>query len=67
MADYTDPDEANEIAELYANYPPSREITHMCRLLGIEEDNIKTIREANAWAYYHELKSMIEAQQRKTA
>jgi len=67
MADYTDPDEADEIKRLYANYPDSMEIISMCYDLGIKKDNIRTIKEDDAWAYYQELKAMVEAKQRKTA
>jgi hypothetical protein len=67
MADYADISEVAEIEKMYANYPSSREIIHMCRILGIEKDTIRTIKEADAWAYYHELKARVEAMERKSA
>ncbi|MDQ7827280.1 MAG: hypothetical protein RDV48_31085 [Candidatus Eremiobacteraeota bacterium] len=67
MADYTDPGEIDEIDEYLANRPPPREIVGMCRILGIEQDNLRTIKKDDAWAYYRELKAMVEAKQRKTA
>ncbi len=67
MADYTDPDEADEIKKMYANYPSISEIRDMCYDLSIKKDDFRTIKEDDAWAYYHELKSMMEAKQRKTA
>jgi hypothetical protein len=67
MADYADVSEVDEIEKLYANYPSVSEIIGMCYDLGIEKDNIRTIDEDDAWAYYHELKALIEAKKRKTA
>ncbi|MDQ7825418.1 MAG: hypothetical protein RDV48_21635 [Candidatus Eremiobacteraeota bacterium] len=67
MADYADHSEIELIERKYASYPDSMEITGMCYDLGIKEDNLRTIKEDDAWAYYHELKAMIEAKQRKSA
>jgi hypothetical protein len=67
MADYADVSEIEEIQKRYANYPPIRDISGMCREVGVEIDGFRTIEEADAWAYYHELKAMVDQQQRKTA
>ncbi|MDQ7825090.1 MAG: hypothetical protein RDV48_19975 [Candidatus Eremiobacteraeota bacterium] len=67
MADYADHGEIELIERKYANYPSLTEIRHMCHELGIVENDFRTIKEEDAWAYYHELKAMIEAKQRKTA
>jgi hypothetical protein len=67
MADFAGMDEAEEIAKMYANYPPVREIIGFCIDLGIKKDDFRTIEEAGAWAYYHELKAKVAQHQRKTA
>lgn len=60
MADYADSSEIEKIEKMYANYPSISEIRDMCYELGIQKDNLRTIEEADAWVYYHELKAMIE-------
>ncbi|MDQ7825081.1 MAG: hypothetical protein RDV48_19930 [Candidatus Eremiobacteraeota bacterium] len=67
MADYTDPTEVDEIDKFYANFPPIDEIVDMCIILGAKTDYKRTHDESKAWAYYYELKTMVEAKQRKTA
>jgi hypothetical protein len=67
MADYADVSEIDEIEKLYAHYPSVSDIGRMCYALGIKMDTIRTLDEADAWAYYHELEALIEAQKRKTA
>jgi hypothetical protein len=48
--------------------PSHREIIMMEDELGIPNiASIKLIDDEKAWAYYHELKEMIEAKKRKTA
>ena len=59
MADFAGIEEAEEIAKMYGNYPPIRVIIGMCRLLGIEKDNFRTIEEDDAWEYFYELLSQI--------
>jgi hypothetical protein len=67
MADYADVSEIEEIKKMYASHPSISEIAEICYLLGIKPDSFRTVREADAWAYYHELKAMVDQQQRKTA
>jgi hypothetical protein len=67
MADFAGTKEAEEIGEMYKNFPSSTEIGHMCYTLGIERDLFRGLEEQDAWAYYHELKAMIDQKQRKTA
>ncbi|MHC9542246.1 MAG: hypothetical protein AB9903_22275 [Vulcanimicrobiota bacterium] len=68
MADYADPSEIDEIEKMYADFPPVNEIVDMCIALSIKRNYERTRNnQDDAWAYYHELKSMIEAKQRKTA
>jgi len=67
MADYADVSEIEEIEKRYVSYPPVREIARMCCVLDVEIDNFRTIDKDDAWAYYHELKTMVEHQHRKTA
>lgn len=40
--------------------PSILEILMMCRELGIKKDNFRTVSIEGAWAYYHELKTMLE-------
>lgn len=47
--------EVDAIDKQYARYPPITEIGTMCDALGEEKDNFRTIKEADAWAYYWEL------------
>jgi len=67
MADYADVSEIDEIEKRYAGYPPIMEIIGMCFDLGVKKDNLRTIEESDAWAYYHELKAMMDQKNRKTA
>jgi hypothetical protein len=68
MADFADTGEVAEIEKMYADFPPVDEIVDMCITLGKKRDYERTRnRQDDAWAYYHELKAMMEAQKRKTA
>jgi len=60
-------EDLRSIDEHYHTYPRIGEIISMCIDLGIEKDDFRTIYEADAWAYYHELKALVAQQQRKTA
>ncbi|MDQ7827282.1 MAG: hypothetical protein RDV48_31095 [Candidatus Eremiobacteraeota bacterium] len=53
--------------ERLKRYPKLYEMMRMSEAIGIELDDRKMIGEENAWAYYRELKAMIEAKHRKTA
>ncbi len=55
MADYADVSEVEEIKSRYAHYPSVGATIRMCRLLGMEEDNFRTIKEDDAWEYFYEL------------
>jgi hypothetical protein len=59
MADYADVSEVEEIKSRYAHYPSVGATIRICRLLGIEEDNFRTIKEDDAWAYFRELLSEV--------
>ncbi|MDQ7825416.1 MAG: hypothetical protein RDV48_21625 [Candidatus Eremiobacteraeota bacterium] len=47
--------------------PSVSEMLGMCRALGLECDPLRDISEDDAWAYYRELKALLEAKQRKSA
>jgi hypothetical protein len=67
MADYADVSEIDDIEKSYVNYPQINEIATLCCALDVKIDNKRTIEESDAWAYYYELKSMVEQQHKKTA
>jgi hypothetical protein len=67
MSDSYDPEELEYIERKYSEYPSSSDIGSLCYELGIKKDARRTIRKEDAWAYYHELKAMVDQQQRKTA
>ncbi|GEM_PF-2413593 len=59
--------EVLQIEKEHAKYPSTEDITNMCLSLGVQEDEMRTVKLDDAWAYYHELKAQVEAKQRKTA
>ncbi len=60
-------EDIKSIDQHYESFPPLGEIGSMCYDLGIKENTRRTVYKDDAWAYYHELKAMVEAKQRKTA
>lgn len=60
--------EVESIDRAHADFPSNTEIDNMCIDLEIKRDYSRTRNNKDdAWAYYHELKTQIEARQRKTA
>jgi hypothetical protein len=45
--------------------PNILEMIGMCRKLGIEKDDFRTVNTEDAWAYYRELKYMLQEQEEK--
>ncbi|MDQ7827273.1 MAG: hypothetical protein RDV48_31050 [Candidatus Eremiobacteraeota bacterium] len=53
--------------ERLKRYPKLYEIMRLCEASGTDFDGDRMLWEDDAWAYYRELKAMIEAKHRKTA